>query len=168
MIYKVMFYGGIFFSIITFLVFIIMFFKMDIIDVIEDITGIKAKKEIEELKKKNKMLDSETDSLLIKDSEFLNVETDNKNNSSDSVDIVTDKIRNTKNIKSFLETEEGFQETNIANEQHGTIVLDENDFSTNILVENKESKNESISESKESMKFKIILDVMYVNTDEVI
>ena len=141
---------------------------MDIIDVIEDITGIKAKKEIEELKKKNKMLDSETDSLLIKDSEFLNVETDNKNNSSDSVDIVTDKIRNTKNIKSFLETEEGFQETNIANEQHGTIVLDENDFSTNILVENKESKNESISESKESMKFKIILDVMYVNTDEVI
>ena len=161
MIYKIMFYGGIFLSITTFLIFIRVFIKMNIIDVIQDLTGVKAKKEIEELKHKNESINLQTDNLILKEYglEFSNKEWNSYTHSLES-----------NNLNSYKKEKE-IEETNVLTED-GTTILSAESEGTSILLNNDISENneniEEIEDKNDEKGFYILLNVVCVNTDEVI
>ncbi|MDY4079303.1 MAG: hypothetical protein SOY42_11060 [Clostridium sp.] len=170
MIYKIMFYGGIFLSITTFLIFILVSIKMNIIDVIQDLTGVKAKKEIEELKHKNESINLQTDNLILKERglEFSNKEWNSYAHSLEKKD--SNSYKNEKDIEieeTGVLSEDGT--TILSAESEGTSVLNNESLETSILLnDNVSENNENIEDKNDEEGFYILLNVVSINTDEVI
>lgn len=171
MIYKIMFYGGISISVIMFIVSIVLFFKLNILKIIYDLSGVTAKRKIQEIKEQNIIsgqkkyvpmaLNTEKGQITGK----LNISEKLKWKSG------TDKLGKKSKIKVKTiveETDTNEPLTTMLAED--TVSLNRVEYETELLqdLNDKYYEENSTEESIKSAEFNIVFDVLSIHTEEVI
>jgi hypothetical protein len=171
MVYKVMFYGGISISIIMLIISVILFFKLDVIKVVNDLTGVTAKRKIQEIKEQN---------INYGQKKYVPMETGGKKGEVTGKLNLSEKLRwksKTDKLMKKAKLEEVVIEKDIESKDSLTTILKEDTSvlgsygsETELLQEIEDINSTDIVTEKDfiSNEFEIIFDVLSIHTDEVI
>lgn len=173
MLYKVMFYGGISISILMLIVSMILFFKLNILNVVYDLTGITAKRKIQEIKDQNAKYGQK---------KYMPIDINEKKSE------VTGKLSMSEKLGWKSKTDKLFKKSNVEEKIHKKEIIHEKEIESNesltmLLTEDVNYGNETellqdieeiggtevlTNEDLSLNEFKIIFDVLSIHTDEVI
>ena len=171
MLYKVMFYGGISISILMLIISVILFFKLNIVKVIYDITGITAKRKIQEIKDQN---------IKYGQKKYIPMDINEKKGDITGKLSISEKLKwksRTDKLINKAKKDQIVNIDNIENKDALTTMLaeDTSAFSsfnneTELLIEIKDIDGTDVLDNLEikSDKFSIIFDVLSIHTNEVI
>ena len=171
MLYKAMFYGGISLSILMLIVTVILFFKLDVVKVVNDLTGITAKRKIQEIKEQNTNYGQK---------KYIPMETGGKKGEVTGKLNLSEKLRwksKTDKLMKKVKLEEVVHEKDIESKDSLTTILKEDTSvlgsfgsETELLqdIEDISSTDTVTGEDFSSTEFEIIFDVLSIHTDEVI
>lgn len=171
MLYKAMFYGGISLSILMLIITVILFFKLDVVKVVNDLTGITAKRKIQEIKEQN---------INYGQKKYIPMETGEKKGEVTGKLNLSEKLRwksKTDKLMKKAKIEEVVHEKDIESKDSLTTILKEDTSvlgsfgSETELLQDIEGINSTDSVTEEDFslnEFEIIFDVLSIHTDEVI